>query len=151
MPSLPFATRIQSVLADRKVHDALRRAQREARELERQSILTRIAEGAKVCHAASHEQAQQNHNDEEDDEDDDEFFAQFRAKRLQGSSTLLDVKQCINSIAFNSNLCMTVEMKSLAEFPIFGSVRDVSSADFVEQVEHFAVFAQNQWEQKLSA
>lgn len=72
-------------MADRKAHAALERAQREAKTQERNAILTRMVQGAKVTSSSSLQQQQQVPNaDDEDEDDDDEFFAAFRAKRLQG-------------------------------------------------------------------
>jgi hypothetical protein len=103
-------TGVKGVLADRKAHAALERAQREAKTQERNAILTRMVQGAKVSSSPSVQQQEPPNVDDEEDEDDDEFFAAFRAKRLQ-------------------------EIKASSALPTFGEVKDVSSSDFVEQVE----------------
>lgn len=109
-------------MADRKAHLALERAQREAKERQRAAILTRIAEGAKISWSEQQQLQQlqeeelqaakvvKGEEDEDDDDEDDEFMAEFRAKRL-------------------------AQLKATSELPKFDTVYEVSSHDFVEQIE----------------
>lgn len=86
------------MLADRKAHQKLERAQREAKEVFRKQVLTRIAEGAKVKPAPQQDITQiksameDEDDDDDDDDEDDAFMREFRAKRLLGKSIILPSK-----------------------------------------------------------
>ncbi len=93
---------VQGVLADRKAHKSLERAQYLAKQQQRQQILARIAEGAKVSNTAVSTNPSALHplvkkirgdsDEEESDEEDDldeDFMQAFRAKRLQGTVTIV--------------------------------------------------------------
>lgn len=106
---------VQGVLADRKAHKALEKALYEAKQKERNDILLRIAQGAKeqapsseFVHTAPF--AGDDEDDDLDDDDDEEFMNAFRAKRL-------------------------AEMKAVTAIPSFGTMREVSNEDLVEELE----------------
>lgn len=132
-------TGVKGVLADYKTAKKMEEAQRQAAEANRNAILLRIAQGAKrsleeeadddddddlnghVVAPYKGQQQQKKHEEEEDEEDDlddlldsdndDEFLREFRHKRL-------------------------MELKAHTAQPTFGTVRDVDTSDFIEQVEN---------------
>lgn len=110
-------TGVKGVLADHKASKALDAARREAKELEKQRILTRMVEGYKVPLAQQQQvllpptkHSSGDNEDDDDDEDDDEFMQAFRTKRLQ-------------------------EMKVLTQLPKFGQMKEISQNDFLTEIE----------------
>jgi hypothetical protein len=108
-------TGVKGVLADYKAHCKMEKAQREAVALQRQAILTRMAEGYKMSaeESALYAAAAPAHDEtllDSDDEDDAEFLEEFRKQRLQ-------------------------EMMQKSNKPTFRELKEVSTADFLEEVE----------------
>ena len=112
-------TGVKGVLADYKAHCQMEKANRIAVAQHRQAILTRMAEGHKLSAEESALYLLNNHDEntpgngeeEENDDDDEEFLEEFRKKRLQ-------------------------EMMQKSNKPTFGSCKEVSTADFLEEVDN---------------
>ena len=110
-------TGVKGVLADYKAHCKMEKAQREAIALQRQAILTRMTEGYKMSaeESALYAVAAPGAHDDataldSEDEDDAEFLEEFRTQRLQ-------------------------EMMQKSNKPTFRELKEVSTADFLEEVE----------------
>ena len=114
----------KGVQADARMDKALDKAEREARQHQREAILTRMVEGHKVRDgtggilSASAARARvdagdvEEENDEEDD-DDEEFMRSFREKRLQEMQQARLQLGAAHSPEFGS--CIDVDNASLAE------------------------------------
>lgn len=111
-------TGVKGVLKDyREWRDNENETQRLEQEL-RNYLLMRVARGAErsvedsqaIAEAAAAAAQQLDDSDEDDDGDDDEFMEEYRAARLR-------------------------QLQAAASKPIFGSIREVSAADYLEEVD----------------
>ena len=117
-------TGVKGVLADYKAACELDKAQREATAKYRAAVLTRMTEGSKLSQEESIQLIQQRTqkkihrdedglndlDDEEPDSDEEAFLEELRKTRLR-------------------------EMMGNMNKPMFGNVREVSSADFLEEID----------------
>jgi hypothetical protein len=114
-------TGVKGVLADYKAACALDVAQRTATAEYRKDVLTRISEGYKMTAEESILMMQQQEqlkqprdsdalDSEDEDDDDEEFLEEFRKKRLK-------------------------DMVEKSNKPVFGNVKEVGSADFLEEID----------------
>ncbi len=89
----------QGVLADYKANQALKEAERQAKIQEREAILTRMVQGARISNEdiQSSEFVQTNPTEEDDDDEDDDFLEEYRKKRLQGNKTLIIIREALNT------------------------------------------------------
>lgn len=107
-------TGVKGVLADYKAIKQLEQAEREARQMEREEALYRIARGHRLPteHQLEDEEKQPHLQLKElDDEDDDEnFLSSYRERRL-------------------------AELRCMAALPSFGQLRNLLPSAFYEEVE----------------
>lgn len=105
-------TGVKGVLADYKANQALKEAERQAKIQEREAILTRMVQGARISNEdiQSSEFVQTNPTEEDDDDEDDDFLKEYRKKRLQ-------------------------ELQKQSNLPKFGYVKEITDSDFIDEVE----------------
>mmetsp|Transcript_31216 Transcript_31216/g.52681 ORF Transcript_31216/g.52681 Transcript_31216/m.52681 type:complete len:325 (+) Transcript_31216:37-1011(+) len=138
------ATGVKGVMADYKASKALERAQAQADAEYRKQVLTRIAEGCKVSHNTQevananeyiHQESSQwphiDTDDDDDDDDDDAFMREFRAKRMK---EIKEATTASSAARVSSSSCAS-NANAPAGVPVFGTVREIRNADFLNEIE----------------